>query len=184
MNILLGVTGSISAYKALDLISSFVKNGDIVKVIMTESSKMFVTEMALAVLSKNPVVTVFGGEMHVVEHVTLAEWADIMIIAPATANTIAKLCTCQLDNPLMCAYSVFVGKHGYHQVFVAPAMNNNMWNMIRVEGFMDTLRKKCINIIQPERGILACGDDGWGKLAKVDKIFAEITETLKMQGLV
>ena len=81
MNILLGVTGSISAYKALDLISSSVKRGDVVKVIMTESAKMFVTEMSLAVMSKNP-----------------------------------------------------VGKHGYHNVFVAPAMNNNMWVMMNLWG--------------------------------------------------
>ncbi len=182
MNILLGVTGSISAYKALDLISSSVKRGDVVKVIMTESAKMFVTEMSLAVMSKNPVVTGFGGEPHIVEHVALAEWADIMIIAPASANTISKMCSCQLDNPLLCAYSVFVGKHGYHNVFVAPAMNNNMWLMMK--DLVETLKHKYINIIPPQKGVLACGDVGIGKLATVVDILAEVYVQIDMRGAV
>lgn len=178
MNILIGITGSISAYKMLDAISMFRKKGHSVKVILTESSRMFVTEMAMSVISNMSVITDYSNDFNgYVEHVQLAEWADVMLIAPATANTISKMVTCQLDNPLMCTYSVFVGKKGYDKLVVAPAMNTHMYHMCNDVGNIRELKGRGVRWISPQEGILACGEDGTGKLQKID-IIVNITESI------
>jgi len=182
MNIIVGVTGSISAYKALDIVSGFRKEGHNVKVIMTEFSKMFVTEMSLAVISANPVITKFGSEgLHVVEHVDLANWADIMVIAPATANTISKMASIQLDNPLLCTYSVFAGKkkESWNKIYIAPAMNTHMLNMVNPLMTKLVCSNPRIKIIQSDKGMLVCGEEGDGKLRNV----SDIIQTVCRSGL-
>lgn len=175
MNILVGVTGSISAYKILDVISTLKKNNHDVQVIMTESAEMFVTEMSLAVLSQRPVINDWVGDLiGCVEHVEYAKWADVMLIAPATANTLSKMTSGMLDNPLLCAYSVFVGKHGYESLIIAPAMNTHMYNMTTSLGHLEFFEFEGAKIIHPQEGRLACGEIGRGKLANVNDI-ANIT---------
>lgn len=175
-NILIGVTGSIAAYKALDIISALVKQGHDVKVIMTESSKMFVTEMSLATISKNPVASSFLDEINgVVTHVELGKWADYFVIVPATYNTINKIKHGIADNSLTATYSVFAGNKPHTKVIIVPAMNTNMYKMMNCAATLATLAETGHNVIYPVNGVLACGDEGNGKLAPVSQIVDEIT---------
>lgn len=178
MNILIGVSGSISAYKILDVISILKKDGYNVQVIATKDALNFVTEMSLATISKNPVITDFSGDLHGrVEHVDFAEWADVMLIAPATANTLSKMSSCQLDNALLCTYAVFAGKKGHDKVVIAPAMNTHMYALTKRVGIIDRLSSEGCWIINPAQGVLACGEIGDGKLQRTD-VIANITKSI------
>ena len=166
--ILLGITGGIAAYKCAHLVRLFIKKGAEVKVVMTPSAKQFVTPETLSVLSKNTVVSeFFDGNLNWNSHVHLAEWADLFLIAPATANTLAKFTTGICDNIVSACYLSSRAK-----IFIAPAMDLDMYlhpttkaNLKILEGFGN-------NIIPAESGELASGLSGEGRMAEPENIIA------------
>jgi len=162
MNILIGVTGSIAIYKTLELIRLFVKNGDNVKVIMTNSAKKFITPLTFEALTKNRVLDEESESWaNDLNHIDIGKWADIFIIAPATANTVNKINAGIADNLLLQTYLAFT-----KETLIAPAANTNMY-------LHPTTQKslKNLNIIEADSGLLACGDEGIGKMANVEDIF-------------
>jgi len=172
MNILLGVTGSISAYKACDIISGFIATGHEVQVVMTEDAKRFIPEMPLAILSKREVMSSFNDEVKgEVSHITKANWADVFLIAPATANTIAKIHHGIADNVLTAMALAFRGVK-----FIAPAMNTNMLESDPMQRSLSLLPNDGWNILETRRGVLACGDYGCGKLEKPREIVKQVNE--------
>lgn len=171
-NILVGVTGSIAAYKAAMLIRLLVKEGANVKVVMTKLAKEFITPLTLATLSKNPILVDFfnpeNGEWN--SHVSLGEWADAYLIAPATANSIGKMCTGVADNLLITTYL-----SARCPVFIAPAMDLDMYSHITTSANLKTLLSHGVHIIEPGSGELASGLIGKGRMAEPE----EITDYLK-----
>jgi phosphopantothenoylcysteine synthetase/decarboxylase len=187
MKILLGVTGSIAAYKACDIVSGLKAHGHEVRVIMTESAKQFITEMSLASISGNVVTTTMWNELNgKIDHIDLAKWADAFVIAPATANIIAKIANGICDDVLSTIACVIEGKS--IPKFIAPAMNTSMWESPRTQMNVTALTKREINpfsqyiVIPPDSGLLACGDTGEGKLAKPRKIVEIIQLNLAKRG--
>lgn len=175
MNILLGVTGGISAYKAADLISAikYLGNSEI-KVIMTNRAKDFITPLTLATLSKNPVYDDEGewAPHGRIDHIELAEWAETMIIAPATANTISKLANGIADNLLTSCYLAFSCAYRTSKLtIICPAMNNYMYKHSIILKNTNTLKlRRNHTIVGPVEGVLACGTVGLGKLAPTKQI--------------
>jgi phosphopantothenoylcysteine decarboxylase/phosphopantothenate--cysteine ligase len=172
--ILIGITGGIAAYKICELIRKFKKNGANVKVVCTPNALNFVTKLTLQNLSQNEVyVEEFEIKHWKPEHISLADEADIMVIAPATANTISKIAKGFADNLLTsiaCAFS--------KKIILAPAMNCNMWNNPTIQENLKTLKSRGVEILEPESGFLACGYLGKGRLCSIDKIFAKTVEEL------
>ena len=171
-NILIGVTGGIAAYKTATIIRLLVKDGADVKVIMTDHAKEFITPLTLATLSKNTVLTEFfnpvNGDWN--SHVDLGLWADIFLIAPATANTIAKMATGVADNLLLTTYlSVRC------PVFIAPSMDVDMLNHPATILNIETLKAFGNSILEPVSGELASGLSGKGRMAEPEDIVKEIT---------
>jgi phosphopantothenoylcysteine decarboxylase / phosphopantothenate---cysteine ligase len=174
-NILIGVTGGIAAYKTATIIRLLVKDGADVKVIMTDHAKEFITPLTLATLSKNPVLTEFfnpvNGDWN--SHVDLGLWADIFLIAPATANTIAKMATGVADNLLLTTYlSVRC------PVFIAPSMDVDMLKHPATIINIETLKAFGNSILEPVSGELASGLSGKGRMAEPEDIVKEITSFL------
>jgi phosphopantothenoylcysteine decarboxylase/phosphopantothenate--cysteine ligase len=173
--ILIGITGGIAAYKICELIRKFKKNGANVKVVCTPNALNFVTKLTLQNLSQNEVyVEEFEVKRWKPEHISLADEADIMIIAPATANTISKIAKGFADNLLTsiaCAFS--------KKIILAPAMNCNMWNNPAIQENLNILKSRGIEILEPESGFLACGYLGKGRLCSIDKIFDKTVEELQ-----
>lgn len=175
MKILLGITGGIAAYKTPQLVRLLVKKGHNVRVILTEKAKEFVTPLTLSTLSKEPVLSDFATIDGVWNsHVALAQWADLLLIAPATANTIAKMASGQCDNLLLATY--FSAKK---PVWVAPAMDLDMYahptvteNLIKLERFGN-------HIIPATYGELASGLVGQGRMAEPEDIVASIETALQ-----
>lgn len=166
-NILIGVTGSIAAYKAAMLVRLLVKEGANVKVIMTKLAKEFITPLTLATLSKNPILVDFfnpeNGEWN--SHVSLGEWADGYLIAPVTANSMGKMCTGVADNLLITTYL-----SARCPVFIAPAMDLDMYKHITTQNNLATLKSHGVHIIEPESGELASGLVGKGRMAEPEHI--------------
>ena len=180
-NILLGVTGGIAAYKSAELIRLFKKEGFNVKVIMTENSKQFITPLTLAVLSENKVYTTLFSEDkedNEIRHISLAQWADIMIIAPATANTIAKIAHGIADDMLTSTVLAFSGK-----LFFVPAMNSVMINNPIYQENINYLTGKGYSFIDSEKGSLACGDYGDGRMAEPENIVTFIKNQYSLNNL-
>ncbi|MDB4534372.1 bifunctional phosphopantothenoylcysteine decarboxylase/phosphopantothenate--cysteine ligase CoaBC, partial [Vicingaceae bacterium] len=178
-NILLGITGGIAAYKTANLVRLFKKSGANVQVVMTPNAKEFVTPLTLSTLSENPVHSVFADEEsgEWTNHVELGLWADIFIIAPATANTIGKMANGLCDNLLMATYL-----SSKCQVFVAPAMDLDMY---KHKTTTDNLQKLISNgniIIDAKEGELASGLVGKGRMEEPENIFNTVNEYLK-EGL-
>ena len=165
--IILGVTGSIAAYKAAILTRLLVKNGAQVKVILTSDAKEFITPLTLATLSKNPVYSEFKIDETGVwnNHVELGLWADVMLIAPATANTIAKMANGLCDNLLLATYL-----SARCPVFFAPAMDLDMYQHPSTQANIATLTGYGNHIINPNDGELASGLSGVGRLAEPEEI--------------
>ena len=159
-NILIGVTGGIAAYKTATIIRLLVKDGAEVKVIMTDHAKEFITPLTLATLSKNPVLTEFfnpeNGDWN--SHVDLGLWADLFLIAPATANTIAKMANGIADNLLLTTYL-----SARCPVFVAPSMDMDMLNHPATIINIETLKAFGNIILEPASGELASGLSGKGQ---------------------
>lgn len=172
-NILLGVTGGIAAYKCAPLIREFVKRGAEVKVVMTPLAKQFITPLTLATLSKNPILVDFfnpeNGEWN--SHVSLGMWADAYLIAPATANSIGKMANGVADNLLLTSYL-----SAKCPVFLAPAMDLDMYKHPAVQKNLETLRSFGNHIIEPGTGFLASGLEGKGRMAEPADIVKAIEE--------
>lgn len=177
--ILIGVTGSIAAYKILDLISLLRREGAQTKVVMTKAAQEFVSPLSLAVMSENQVLSEEFTASSSVEHIQLAKEADLFLIAPATANTIAKLAYGLADNLL-----TEVALAARAPIVICPAMNTNMYLNQATQDNLLTLRKRGFKIIEPEEGKLACGDEGQGRLAEQEKILQTIEEALTLKDYI
>jgi phosphopantothenoylcysteine decarboxylase/phosphopantothenate--cysteine ligase len=169
--IVLGVTGSIAAYKAAELVRLFVKNGDEVHVIMTCAACEFVKPLTFQTLSRNPVqVDQFAAPVSwKPEHISLAECADIVVVSPATANTIAKMRYGIADNLLTATLLATRAP-----IVIAPAMNDGMWESPVTQDNIEALRSRGVRIIDPANGELACGSTGKGRMMESIDIFNEI----------
>jgi phosphopantothenoylcysteine decarboxylase/phosphopantothenate--cysteine ligase len=177
--IVLGITGSIAAYKAADIASRLTKEGARVEVVMTKAATWFIAPLALRSITGRPVVTdMFDPEsQRNLEHITLAETADVVVIAPATASLIAKLAAGIADE--MPALVVLATKA---PIILAPAMNVNMYENPVTQENLARLRARGFTIIEPERGRLASGRVGLGRLADSDKIIGIIKQVLGRRG--
>jgi phosphopantothenoylcysteine decarboxylase/phosphopantothenate--cysteine ligase len=174
-HILIGVTGGIAAYKTATVIRLLIREGAEVKVIMTERAKDFITPLTLSTLSKNPVLTGFfdpvNGEWN--SHVDLGIWADIFLVAPATANSLAKMAAGMADNLLVTTYL-----SARCPVFIAPSMDLDMLNHPATTINIETLRAFGNIIIEPVSGELASGLTGKGRMAEPEFIVEEIINFL------
>jgi phosphopantothenoylcysteine decarboxylase/phosphopantothenate--cysteine ligase len=172
-HILIGVTGGIAAYKTATIIRLLVKDGAEVKVIMTDHAKEFITPLTLATLAKNPVLTEFydpsNGNWN--SHVDLGLWSDLFLIAPATANTIAKMANGIADNLLLTTYL-----SARCEVFVAPSMDMDMLKHPATTINIETLKAFGNSILEPTSGELASGLTGKGRMAEPEEIVKEITD--------
>ena len=173
-HILLGITGGIAAYKICTLIRDFKKAGAEVQVIATPNALNFVTKLTLQNLSQNEVfIEEFGVKNWKPEHISLSDWADIMLIAPATANTIGKIAYGIADNLLTSVACAFSKK-----IILAPAMNVNMWNNEAIQENLKILQSRGAEYLPPESGFLACGYSGKGRLCSLEKIYNAVDEAL------
>ena len=177
-NIVLGVTGSIAAYKAADLTSLLAKQGCEVHVVMPADALRFITAVPFKTLSRHPVVTDLYDDLKGWQptHIKLADEADLLLIAPATANTIAKLANGIADDALSC---VALALNTRAQILIAPAMNGKMWLHPATQQNVATLRSRGVEFIGPEEGLLSCGYEGLGRLWPVDQVAARAVELLR-----
>lgn len=179
MNIVLGITGSIAAYKACTLIRQFVKLGHEVQVVITPAGKEFITPVTLSALTSKPVISDFfaqrDGSWH--SHVSLGLWADAMVIAPATASTIGKMAHGIADNMLITTYLSMKAP-----VFVAPAMDLDMWAHASTQDNLALLRKRGVTIIEPAEGELASHLVGKGRMEEPERIAEVVLEALSATG--
>lgn len=167
-NILIGITGSIAAYKSCELVRLFVKNGFDVKVIMTSNAKEFVHPNTFEALSNNPVFDdLFSDPML---HIELAKWADVVIVAPATANVISRLAVGAADDLLT---TVCLATQAPR--FIVPAMNKIMWEKAATQDNIQKLQHYTYQFIMPEFGVQACGDVGFGRMMEPEAIYDVIT---------
>ncbi|WP_367784157.1 phosphopantothenoylcysteine decarboxylase [Streptococcus pluranimalium] len=175
--ILLAVSGSISAYKAADLTSQLGKLGYKIHVLMTEAARDFITPLTLQVLSKNPVhIDVMEEKIaNRINHIDLSKEADLFILAPASANTIAQLANGMANN--MVTATALALPTSTPKLF-APAMNTKMYNHPATQANMERLKSYGYREIEPKSAVLACGDIGRGALADLDIIIKNIEETL------
>ena len=179
MNIVLGITGSIAAYKACTLIRLFVKAGHEVQVVITPAGKEFITPITLSALTSKPVISDFfaqrDGTWH--SHVQLGLWADVMVIAPATASTIGKMAHGIADNMLLTTYLSMKAP-----VFIAPAMDLDMWAHPATQANLDLLRQRGVSIIEPASGELASHLVGKGRMEEPERIAQRVIESLGKLG--
>ena len=168
-NIILGVTGSIAAHKAADLASLLTKENCDVHVVMTRDAQRFITPLPFKTLSRHAVVTDLYDEEEGWKptHIKLADEADILLIAPATANILAKLAHGIADDALTC---IALALNAKAKILIAPAMNGKMWLHPATQENVATLKTRGAKFIGPEEGMLSCGYEGIGRLWPVDKI--------------
>ncbi|MGP0567119.1 MULTISPECIES: bifunctional phosphopantothenoylcysteine decarboxylase/phosphopantothenate--cysteine ligase CoaBC [unclassified Nitrospina] len=176
--IVLGVSGGIAAYKAVELLRLLTKAGAEVYVVMTENAKQFITPLTFEALSGRPVYhKIFDSERSAsMEHIRSAENADLMVVAPATANTIGKMANGLADDPLSTLYAAFPGT-----VIVAPAMNDQMWANQAVQDNLLKLKVRGVDVVEPDSGELACGVIGLGRLAEPQVIFDAVWKRLEQK---
>jgi phosphopantothenoylcysteine decarboxylase len=168
-DIVLGVTGSIAAHRAADLASLLAKKGGDVHVVMTADALRFITPLPFKTLSRNPVITDLYDEEEGWKptHVKLADEAGLLLIAPATANTLAKLAHGIADDALTC---IALALNPKAKILIAPAMNGKMWLHPATQQNVATLKDRGAEFIGPEEGMLSCGYEGIGRLWPVDKV--------------
>ena len=184
MRITLGVTGGVAAYKAAELVRRLQQDGHSVLVVMTRGAREFVTPLTFAALSGQKVITDLfgdssGGEANLesaIEHIAVAQRTDLLLVAPATADIIAKFARGMADDFLTTLYLACTAP-----VVVAPAMNVNMWNHAATQENVERLRVRGVRIVDPAEGYLACGMLGAGRLAGQEDILAAVRATLKTQ---
>ncbi len=174
-HVLLLVSGGIAAYKACYLTRLLRQAGLAVKVAMTDAAQHFVTPMTFQVLSENPVATDLWGEgqSHALDHIEYARWADVAVIAPATANILAKLTHGLGDDIVSTLLLAHPGP-----VIAAPAMNDNMWAHPATQANLATLRERGVHLIEPGEGFLACGVESKGRLADPEVIAQRVEQVL------
>jgi phosphopantothenoylcysteine decarboxylase len=177
-NIVLGVTGSIAAHKAADLASLLTKQKCSVRVVMTADAQRFITPLPFKVLSRHPVVTDLYDEEEGWKptHIEMADEADLLLIAPATANVIAKLAHGIADDALTCIALALKPKA---KILIAPAMNGNMWLHPALQENVKTLRARGAEFIGPDDGMLSCGYEGVGRLWPVEAIAERAVKLLR-----
>ncbi len=177
--IILGISGGIAAYKSLLLIRLFKKAGAGVRVVCTSNALEFITRVSLESLSGNKVYhQVFGsGNDYTTEHVSLTDWGDVFVLAPATANIIGKLSGGIADDALSTSLLAFD-----KQLFIAPAMNCKMWSHYSVKKNLEYLKKQGVYIIGPAGGYLACGYEGQGRMEEAGEIFRIVSEHFSTGG--
>ena len=179
MRIALGVTGGVAAYKAAELVRRLQQEQIEIQVVMTRSAQEFVAPLTFAALTGQKVITeLFGGEApanveSAVEHIAVAQRIDALVIAPATADIIAKLAHGVADDFLTTLYLATTAP-----VIVAPAMNVNMWEHTATRQNIQTLRDRGVHVVQPDEGYLACGMTGAGRLAGLESIVETVLEAL------
>ncbi|HTY08872.1 MAG TPA: flavoprotein [Candidatus Edwardsbacteria bacterium] len=176
-NVVLGVTGSIAAYKAAELTSQLAKQGCDVRVVMTADALHFITPLAFKTLSRHPVVTDLYDEEEGWQptHIKLADEADLLLVAPATAHTLAKLAYGLANDALSC---VALALNPKAKTLVAPAMNGKMWLHPATQENVAKLKGRGIEFIGPEEGLLSCGYEGLGRLWPTDKVAERAMELL------
>ncbi|MCX7886360.1 MAG: phosphopantothenoylcysteine decarboxylase [Verrucomicrobiae bacterium] len=172
----LGISGSIAAYKAPEIASQLVKAGHTVHCIMTRDATHFITPLTLETVSRQPVtVDLFAERDWCPTHVAIADSADMLLIAPATANIIAKLALGIADDALS---TIALALRPGAKTLIAPAMNGKMWLHPATQANVATLKKRGAEFIGPDKGLLACGYEGIGRLWPVDKIVERALELL------
>lgn len=178
--VVLGVTGSIAAHRAVDLTSVLTRKGCSVHVVMTPDAQKFVTALPFKTLSRNPVLTDLfddGGDWHP-PHIQLADEADLLLIAPATADFLAIMAHGLAGGALGC---IALALNPRARVLVAPAMNGKMWLHAATQANVAQLRARGVEFVGPEEGALACGYEGVGRMWPVDGIAARVLEMLGTQ---
>jgi phosphopantothenoylcysteine decarboxylase/phosphopantothenate--cysteine ligase len=180
MRITLGVTGGVAAYKAAELVRRLQQDGFSVQVVMTRSAREFITPLTFAALTGQKVITDLfaesGGEANLesaIEHIAVAQRTDLLLVAPATADILAKFARGIADDFLTTLYLASTAP-----VVVAPAMNVNMWNHAATQENVEMLRARGVKIVDPDEGYLACGMIGAGRLAGQEAIVAAVHEAL------
>jgi phosphopantothenoylcysteine decarboxylase len=175
--VVLGVTGSIAAYKAVDLASRLTKEGCEVRVVLTGDAQRFITPLAFKTLSRHPVITDLYDEEEEWKpaHIELADRADLLLVAPATANKIAKLALGLADDALTC---IALALRPEAKVLIAPAMNGKMWLHPATQGHVAILKGRGVEFIGPESGLLSCGYEGLGRLWDAGQIAIRALEIL------
>jgi len=184
MRITLGVTGGVAAYKAAELVRRLQQDGHVIQVVMTRGAREFVTPLTFAALSGQKVITDLfgdssGGEANLesaIEHIAVAQRTDLLLVAPATADILAKLARGIADDFLTTLYLACTAP-----VVVAPAMNVNMWNHAATQENIEMLRARGVTIVEPAEGYLACGMTGPGRLAGQDDIIAAVREVFQLK---
>jgi phosphopantothenoylcysteine decarboxylase/phosphopantothenate--cysteine ligase len=184
MRITLGVTGGVAAYKAAELVRRLQQEGFSVQVVMTRGAREFVTPLTFAALSGQKVITdlfaeASGGEANLdsaIEHIAVAQRTDLLVVAPATADILAKFARGIADDFLTTLYLATTAP-----VVLAPAMNVNMWNHAATQQNVETLRARGAKIVSPDEGYLACGMTGPGRLAGQEEIIAAVRKALHAQ---
>lgn len=174
--IVVGVTGGIAAYKACDLVSRLKKRGAQVRVVLTEHACQFVQPLSFETLSGNPAYSDSFDRKYEIEHVALAKWADLLLIAPATANCMAKM-ACGVADDLLSTTCLAVRC----PVLVAPAMNSAMWRNPATQANLALLRSRGLRFVGPEAGHLACGDDDVGRMSEPEQIVEAVEAILNPQ---
>ncbi len=178
-HILLGVSGGIAAYKSAELVRLLKKQGAEVQVVMTQSAMQFVSPLTFQALSGNPVHSELldADAENAMGHISLARWADCLLIAPATANLIAKLSHGLADDLLSTLYLAATCP-----VYVAPAMNQAMWNKTVTQENVETLQRHGVKLIGPEQGDQACGETGYGRMSEPVAICNYLADALENQN--
>ena len=174
-NIVLGVTGSIAAHRAADLASQLTKQGCDLRVVMSADALRFITALPFKTLSRHPVVTDLYDEEQGWQptHIKLADEADLLLIAPATANILAKMAHGIADDALSC---IALALNPKSKILIAPAMNGKMWLHAATQENAASLKARGAEFIGPEEGLLSCGYEGLGRLWPVDKIATRVLE--------
>jgi phosphopantothenoylcysteine decarboxylase / phosphopantothenate---cysteine ligase len=183
MRITLGVTGGVAAYKAAELVRRLQQDNFTVQVVMTRSAREFITPLTFAALTGQKVITDLFAESNgeanlesAIEHIAVAQRTDLLLVAPATADILAKLARGIADDFLTTLYLASTAP-----VVVAPAMNVNMWNHAATQENVRLLRDRGVHIVNPDEGYLACGMTGAGRLAGQEQIVAAVRETLRLK---
>lgn len=178
-NIVIGVTGGIAAYKAVDLTSKLIQRGDQVKVVLTDNALQFITPLAFQAIGRNHVYTnTFKEEdPNVISHINIGEWADLIVVAPVTANTIGKLANGIYDNMLLNTLAA-----NTKPVIMAPAMNVHMYEQPAVQSNIKQLISEGYHFLDAESGFLACGYNAKGRMANVPDIVAYIETFLNKRN--
>ena len=173
MIIVLGISGSIAAYKAADLTSQLVKQGHTVHAVMTRSATEFITPLTLQTLTRHPVLVSLEDEKNSWKpgHIELADKADLLLLAPASANLLGQLANGLAPDPLT---SVYLALPRSTPVLIAPAMNGKMWQHPATQRNVSQLKNDGCHFIDPAEGALACGYEGIGRLATVEDILARV----------